>query len=163
YSAYGNDAWRLSNHLSLNIGARIDLNRSKDQSGTAVVRDSQWSPRAGMTWDMKGDGRWTANVGFARYVAGISTALVDAGSAGGRYRWARMQIGANYTLSKTWGNFNGENVGSGPIRASFDTFPEYRQESWNYPTGYNPGDQRHKVRTWVVYALPLHEAAGHVD
>jgi hypothetical protein len=300
YSAYGNDAWRLSNHLSFNIGARIDLNRSKDQSGTAVVRDSQWSPRIGLTWDMKGDGRWTANVGFARYVSGISTALVDAGSAGGRqasfswfyqgpsvnagpgpyvtadkalpilwdwffanggnnrptrttpnipglstkvrgdvtspstnevsvgvaniagraewrldyvhrkssdmygdfldlstgrvadaagrpfdltlvsntplasraydgatadarYRWARMQVGANYTLAKTWGNFNGENVGSGPIRATFDTFPEYRQESWNYPTGYNPGDQRHKLRTWVSFALPLPEAAGRVD
>jgi hypothetical protein len=300
YSAYANDAWRLSNHLSLNIGARYDLNRSKDQSGTSVVRDSQWSPRLGLTWDPKGDGRWTANVGFARYVAGISTALVDAGSAGGRqasfswfyqgpnvntgagpyltadkalpilwdwffanggngrttrttpnipglstkvrgdvvspstnemsvgvanvigraewrldyvhrkssdmygdflnlstgrvsdsagrpfdltlvsntpqakrtydgvtadarYRWSRVQIGANYTLSKTWGNFNGENVGSGPIRASFDTFPEYRQESWNYPMGYNPGDQRHKARTWVSIPLPVPEAAGRVD
>src|SRR5213083_755372 len=65
YSVYGNDAWRLSNHLSFNLGARIDLNRSKDQSGTAVVRDSQWSPRIGLTWDMKGDGRWAANVGCA--------------------------------------------------------------------------------------------------
>jgi len=27
YSAYANDAWRFSNHLSLNIGARFDLNR----------------------------------------------------------------------------------------------------------------------------------------
>ena len=58
----------------------------------------------------------------------------------------RLQVGANYTLSKMWGNANGENVGSGPIRASMDTYPEYRQESWNYPMGYNPGDQRHKLR-----------------
>ena len=43
-----------------------------------------------------------------------------------RYRWAALQLGGNYTLSKTWGNFNGENVGSGPMRATFDTFPEYR-------------------------------------
>ncbi len=84
YSAYANDQWRYSNRLSFNIGARFDLNRSKDQSGTPVVKDSQWSPRVGMTWDVKGDGRWTANTGYARYVAGISTALVDAGSAGGR-------------------------------------------------------------------------------
>ena len=300
YSAYANDAWRFSNHLSFNIGARFDLNRSKDQSGTSVVRDSQWSPRVGLTWDVQGNGKWTTSVGFARYVSGISTALVDAGSAGGRqasfswfyqgppvntgngpyltadqalpilwnwffanagnnrttrttpnipglstkvsgdvtspstneislglanvvgraewrldyvhrkssdmygdflngstgkvpdasgrlfdltivsnspqakrsyegltadarYRWSRMQLGGNYTLSKTWGNFNGENVGSGPIRATFDTFPEYRQESWNYPTGYNPGDQRHKARAWVSYAVPVSETAGHVD
>ena len=300
YSAYANDAWRLSNHVSFNIGARFDLNRSKDQSGTAVVRDSQWSPRLGLTWDLKGDGKWTANVGFARYVAGISTALVDAGSAGGRqasfswnyqgppvntgagpyltadralpilwdwffanggnnrttrttpnipglstrvngdvvspstnefslgvanivgraewrvdyvhrksvdmygdflnlstgrvsdpagrpfdltlvsnssqtrrrydgvtgdasYRWSRLQIRANYTLSKTWGNFNGENVGSGPIRSTVDTFPEYRQESWNFPMGYNPGDQRHKMRALVSYSVPVSDRVGRLD
>jgi len=300
YSTYANDVWRLNGHVSFNIGARFDLNRSKDQSGTSVVRDSQWSPRLGVTWDLQGNGRWTANLGFARYVAGISTALVDAGSAGGRqasfswfyqgpnvntgsgpyvtadkalpilwdwffanggnnritrttptipglstkvngdvvspstneisfgvanvigraewrldyvhrksldmygdflntstgkvpdstgrlfdltlvsnspqarrsyngltadarYRFPRTQLGANYTLSKTWGNFNGENVGSGPIRASFDTFPEYRQESWNYPMGYNPGDQRHKARMWISYAVPVSEAIGRID
>ena len=27
--AYANDAWRLNNHLSFNIGARFDLNRSR--------------------------------------------------------------------------------------------------------------------------------------
>ena len=80
-----------------------------------------------------------------------------------RYRWTSLQAGGNYTLSKTWGNFNGENVGSGPIRATFDTFPEYRQESWNYPTGYNPGDQRHKVRAWFNYTLPIGETIGRVD
>jgi outer membrane receptor for ferrienterochelin and colicin len=300
YSGYANDTWRYNSRLSFNAGVRFDLNRSKDQSGTSVVRDSQWSPRLGATWDISGDGRWVSNVGFARYVAGISTALVDAGSAGGRqasyswfylgppvnagsgpyltadqalpilwnwffanggndratrttpnipglstrvrgdvtspsvdevtlgianqvgkgawrvdyvhrdssdmygdfldlstgrvndasgrpfdltlvsntpkakrtydgvtadirYRWSALQVGGNYTLSKTWGNFNGENVGSGPIRAAFDTFPEYREESWNYPTGYNPGDQRHKARAWFNYTVPVTPVVGRVD
>ena len=300
YSGYVNDAWRYNNHFSFNAGARVDFNRSKDQSGTSVVKDSQWSPRIGATWDITGSGKWTANVGFARYVAGISTALVDAGSAGGRqasfswlyqgppvntadgpyltadkalpilwdwffanggndratrttptipglstrvrgdvtspsvnelsvgvantigrgewrldyvhrrwsdmygdfldistgrvsdatgrpfdltlvsnttrakrsydgltadvrYRLSALQVGGNYTLSKSWGNFNGENVGSGPIRATIDTFPEYRQESWNYPMGYNPGDQRHKLRAWFVYQVPISPAIGRLD
>ncbi|PYR47433.1 MAG: hypothetical protein DMF95_16435 [Acidobacteria bacterium] len=300
YSAYLNDAWRYSSRLSFNLGARFDLNRSKDQSGTAVVRDSQWSPRVGLTWDPGGDGKWSTSAGFARYVSGISTALVDAGSAGGRqasfswlylgpnvntgsgpyltadkalpilwdwffanggnnrttrttpnipglstrvssdvtspsvnevslgvqnqvrrgawrldyvhrksadmygdflnlstgrvtdsagrpfdltlvsnspqakrrydgltadarYRFTSLQVGGNYTLSRTWGNFNGENVGSGPIRATFDTFAEYRQESWNFPTGYNPGDQRHKTRAWLAYTVPMRETLGHVE
>ncbi len=300
YSAYVNDAWRYNKRVSFNLGARFDLNRSRDQSGTSVVHDSQWSPRIGLTWDLKGDGTWTSSAGFARYVAGISTALVDAGSAGGRqasfswlyqgpavntgtgpyltadqalpilwswffanggndratrttpnipglstrvrsdvtspsvneisvgiqnqvargawrldyvhrksadmygdflnlstgrvadsagrpfdltqvsnspqarrsydgltadarYRFTALQVGANYTLSRTWGNFNGENVGSGPIRATVDTFPEYRQESWNYPMGYNPGDQRHKARAWLSYTLPTPQPLGHVD
>jgi hypothetical protein len=80
-----------------------------------------------------------------------------------RYRATSLQIGANYTLSKTWGNFNGENVGSGPIRAEVETFPEYRQEGWNYPMGYNPGDQRHKARAWLTYGVPVSESFGHLD
>ena len=298
YSTYANDQWRFNDHLSFNVGARIDVNRSKDQSGTSVVKESQWSPRVGVSYDPFGTGRWTANASFARYVAGMSTALVDAGSAGGRqasfswfyqgppvntgsgpyltadqalpilWNWffanggtnrtlrttpnipgvstrvregvkspssdeftagiakqsptltwrvdyvhrragdmygdfldtttpivtdstgraynltlvgntdkakrtynamvvnvtsrpvPRLQIGANYTLSKMWGNANGENVGSGPIRASMDTYPEYREERWNWPTGYNPGDQRHKFRAMLSYALPLNPAAG---
>jgi carboxypeptidase family protein len=300
YTVYGNDAWRYNSHLSFNIGARIDINRSKDQSGTSVVKDQQWSPRLAVTWDPQGNGRWTANLGFARYVAGISTALVDAGSAGGRqasfswfyqgpavntgtgpylaadqalpilwnwffanggttrttrttpnipglstrvrddvvspstnelsvgianvaghaewrvdylhrgakdqygdfldmstgtvadssgrqfdltlvsnspqakrtydgvtadmrYRMTRLLFGGNYTLSRSWGNVNGENVGSGPTRASINTFPEYRQESWNYPMGYNPGDQRHKVRAFLSYWVPIPEGAGRID
>ena len=300
YSTYANDTWRHGTHLSFNIGVRFDMNRSKDQSGTSVVRDSQWSPRLGATWDVNGNGRWIVNAGFARYVAGISTALVDAGSAGGRqasYSWfyqgpgvntgsgpyltaaqalpilwdwffanggndratrttpnipglstkvrgdvtspsviettagiarqsgraewrldyvhrkaadmygdfldlstgrvtdpngrpfdltlvsntskarrqydaliadarvrlSALQAGGNYTLSRTWGNFNGENVGSGPIRATFDTFPEYREERWNYPMGYNPGDQRHKMRAWLNYGIPVPPAIGRVD
>src|SRR5207302_4233340 len=79
-----------------------------------------------------------------------------------RFRTASLQAGGNYTLSRTWGNFNGENVGSGPIRATFDTFPEYREERWNYPMGYNPGDQRHKMRAWLNYGITVRLATGRV-
>ena len=84
YSFFLNDAWRLNNRFSFNLGLRYDKNRSKDQAGTQVVRDSAWSPRLGFTWDVTGDGNWKATAGFARYVMGVSTAIVDAGSAGGR-------------------------------------------------------------------------------
>jgi outer membrane receptor protein involved in Fe transport len=84
YSFFANDTWRLNGNLTFNLGLRYDRNRSKDQSGAQVVEDSAWSPRLGATWDIKGNGVWVANAGFARYVAGVSTAIVDAGSAGGR-------------------------------------------------------------------------------
>ena len=67
YSAYANDTWRYNNRLSFNVGVRFDLNRSKDQSGTPVVRDSQWSPRLGATWDISGDGQ----VGYQRRVRSL--------------------------------------------------------------------------------------------
>ena len=59
-----------------------------------------------------------------------------------RYRLSSLQVGGNYTLARTWGNFNGENVSSGPVTADTLTYPEYRQASWNYPTGDLQIDQR---------------------
>ncbi len=45
-----------------------------------------------------------------------------------------------------------------------DEYPEYKQESWNFPTGYLSGrgqtqpavDQRHRARVWLVWDLPAH-------
>ncbi len=307
YSFFLNDAWRLNNRFSFNLGLRYDRNHSKDQGGAAVVKDSNFSPRLGLTWDLKGDGRWKANAGYARYVMGISTAIVDAGSVGGRtatysyyykgaqninvgcsettpanctmtadqalpilfnwffaangredgipgklttrttpsvpgtttqvgkdlrspnsdeysiglarevgqkgavrvdyvyrtyrdfygdfrdmttgrvyepvsakyydlvevrntnsvqrdykglsaqfsYRLRRdLNMGANYTLAWAQGSFEGETATDGPVRASANDMPEYRQASWNYPVGYTNGDQRQKARVWGSYDLP---------
>ena len=298
YSAFVNDAWRLSDRLSFNIGFRYDKNVSKDQGGVLVVKDWQWSPRLGVTWDMKGNGKWIANGGYARYVQGINGAVVDQGSKGGRtasYAWNitglnintgsgpylaaadvlpavlnwfngiggtnntnyrsapsipgvttkvasgvrapstdeltaglahemgrgairvdyvyrtvqnmygsyidsttgyvtdptgrsydaalvkntsdakrwyhgvtanasirfnRTQIGANYTLSFSKGNVAGENVGSGPVMAGVNEFPEYKAESWNWPIGFNGNDQRHKMRAFASYVLPTPASIG---
>jgi hypothetical protein len=302
YSAFFNDAWRYSRHLSFNLGFRYDQNRSKDQTGLPIVEDSKWSPRLGGSWDLKGDGKWVVNAAYARYVAAVSTALVDAGSAGGRtatysyfyqgpainagaagpyltaaqalpqifawfnanggttratrnapsipgvttrvdggtvapnsnaytiglasdlaggrgtwrldyeyrdyadiygdfrdtttgrvtdptgrvydlvvvkntpdavrtykglnanlsYRLGAVQAGGNYTLSWARGNVAGEDSGSGPIRASLNDFPEYRNPSWNTPVGYVMNDQRHKVRAWLSYGLPVAKTLGDV-
>ena len=86
--------------------------------------------------------------------------VYDAMIVDARYRLPRLQLGGNYTVSRSWGNANGENVGSGPIRTSMDTFPEYREERWNYPMGYNPGDQRHQTRIWLDYEVPIASALG---
>ena len=56
-------------------------------------------------------------------------------TAAADYRFDRVSLGGNYTLSYSKGNNDGENVGSGPIMASINKFPEYRQEAWNWPDG----------------------------
>jgi outer membrane receptor for ferrienterochelin and colicin len=302
YSGFANDQWRFNNRLSFNIGFRFDLNNSKDQGGVQVLRDHQWSPRLGASYDITGDGKWIANAGFARYVMGVNGAVVDAGSQGGRtasYSWtyrgpglnttcvapacqtaadilpqvfawfntiggidntnyrsapsipgvtthvssnttapssneitvgvahelgnngtvrvdyvyrnykdmygsyidtttgkvtdptgrtydadvikntpdakrwyhavtaaanyrlsSRFVLGGNYTLSYSKGNNDGENVGSGPVMASINEFPEYRQESWNWPTGWMMNDQRHKGRIYGTYMVPVKQALG---
>jgi hypothetical protein len=73
----------------------------------------------------------------------------------GTYRFnARTDVGGTYTLSHAWGNWEGENVGSGPITSAFLQYPEYKQASWNYPEGDLQIDQRHRARIWVDYGLP---------
>jgi len=302
YSAFVNDQWRLNNRVSFNVGFRYDQNRSKDQGGVPVLRDWQWSPRLGVSWDIRGDSRWIANAGVARYVMGVNGAVVDSGSKGGRtasYSWTyrgpainttcvapncqkiadvlpqvfswfdsngginnttyrsapsipgvtttvsadtkapssnevtaglarslasrgtvrvdytyrnyndmygsfqdlttgrvtdptgrsydavsvkntpdarrwyhavtasadyrfgtTLTLGGNYTISSSKGNNDGENVGSGPVMASINQFPEYRQESWNWPEGYMMNDQRHKGRIYATYQLPVSPRMG---
>lgn len=84
YSVFLNDAWGLNGHFSFNLGLRWDKNDGKDQSGNTVATDDAFSPRLALTFDPKGDGDWTVNAGFARYVSAIANVIGDEGSAGGR-------------------------------------------------------------------------------
>ncbi len=65
----------------------------------------------------------------------------------------RVNLGGNYTLSRLWGNFEGENTTSGPITAGAMSYPEYFQLKWAYPKGNLLGDQRNKARAWVVWDM----------
>jgi hypothetical protein len=71
------------------------------------------------------------------------------------YRFdSRSDVGATYTLSRTWGNIDGENVTSGPVTGGALQYPEYIEERWSYPTGNLSTDQRHRARLWVNYGVP---------
>jgi hypothetical protein len=79
------------------------------------------------------------------------------------YRVGRtLDIGGNYTLSRTWGNFDGESPAS-LLRGQLGSYPEYRQARWNLPEGDLAADQRHRTRVWANYLLPLPERAGDVS
>jgi len=69
-------------------------------------------------------------------------------------------LGGNYTLSKLFGNVNGENVRSGPLTSTILQYPEYFDPAWSFPEGGLAGDQRHRVRAWATYDLPLSETLG---
>ncbi|HEV8660607.1 MAG TPA: TonB-dependent receptor [Thermoanaerobaculia bacterium] len=69
----------------------------------------------------------------------------------------RLNLGANYTWSRLVGNVIAENSGSGPLVGTdggYPEYPEYRGLSWNAPTGYLPGDSRHRLRAWASYDIP---------
>ena len=88
----------------------------------------------------------------------------QAGTFQATYRVASsVEVGGNYTLSRTWGNFDGENPASGPLRAELFSYPEYREARWNAPDGNLGTDQRHRVRIWGTYRVPLSSRAGSLD
>ena len=71
-----------------------------------------------------------------------------------------LTIGGNWTWSHTYGNFVGENTGSGPIQSIVQQYPEYKQPSWNFPTGDLSQDQRHRVRIFGTYDMPMPKVMG---
>src|SRR5262249_38125417 len=66
----------------------------------------------------------------------------------------RLDLGGNYTLSRLWGNFDGENTSSGPLASDIFQYPEYRQMSWYAPEGDLSADQRHHSTMWHNYEVP---------
>jgi outer membrane receptor for ferrienterochelin and colicin len=73
----------------------------------------------------------------------------------GRYRInSRSDAGGSYTLSRLWGNFDGENLASGPLTTDLFQYPEYRQASWFAPEGDLAADQRHRASFWVNLGVP---------
>ena len=301
YSTFINDAWRMNKRLSLNLGVRYDKNSTRDQGGSTIGNAATLSPRMGAAFDIKGDSKWVANFGFARYVGMFVTQVADAASAAGRqasysffyagpdvntgakgpylnaqdalkilFDWfnanggttrtprsqpaipgvnttvdpgiksasttettggmardlagkgslrvdyvyrryggiygdfvnmstgvvkdprsgqifnldvvkntdavrrgykglstqatyrplRKLLVSGNWMLAYSRGNVEAEDFTNIVVRASADQYPEYRQPGWNSPTGYLNGDQRHKVRVWASYDLPVKQEAG---
>ena len=82
-SAFLNDAWKLNNNLSFNMGIRWDKNHAVDSVGVVRQNNSAWSPRLGVTFDPKGNGILRFNASYARYASAVQENFAGAASAGG--------------------------------------------------------------------------------
>lgn len=300
HSLFANDTWRVNDRVSLNLGLRFDKNHGDDAVGQLVASDSAWSPRLGVSWDPQGNGRWTVNASYGKYVAAVANNIADSSSPGGtpaayayyylgppinqsgplvstdvalqrlfdwfnanggtnRTPWltelpgvnkqireslaspnvneltvgvsrrlgargvlradivrrtyqdfyadrtdtstgqitndigetfdltlventneltreytalnlqasyrlgGRIVAGGNYTLSKLFGNVNGENIRSGPLTSTILQYPEYFDRAWSFPEGYLGADQRHRVRAWANVELPVPANLGRLS
>ena len=119
HSLFLNDSWQLSSNLTVNLGLRWDKNQGEDAAGKDVVRDSAFSPRLGLVWDPTGEGRWSINGSYGRYVAAIANVVADSSSPAGTpsiFAWFYEGPGINTQA--------GAPLVSSPdaIRAMFDWF-----------------------------------------
>jgi outer membrane receptor protein involved in Fe transport len=298
HSLFYNDSWAFNRHFTFNLGVRWDKNHGEDAAGTLVASDSAFSPRLGLVWDPRGDGKWSVHAGYAKYVAALANTIADSSSPAGtpailaffyqgpaintgggplvssdvalqrafdwfnangglnrspffvnipgvavqireslnsphakefttgvsrqlggkgalradivyrdfadfygdridtttgqvtdeagqaldltlventnvlqrqytafslqaNYRFgSRIDVGGNYTLSRLWGNVNGETIGAGPVTTSALSYPEYFDLGWFAPEGDLAADQRHRMRLWGTYRLPITERLG---
>ena len=301
HSLFMNDTWNANRHFTFNLGARWDKNHGEDAVGSLVAKDSAFSPRLGVVFDPKGDGRWSVHASYGKYVAAVANSIADSASPGGTpsilayfyqgpginttagaplvtsdvalrrvFDWfnanggtnrrtffssipgvkvqireslksphanefatglsrqlgsrgairadvvyrdfndfytervdtstgqvvddsgneldlvlvensnvndrkysalstqvnyrlgSRVNLGGNYTLSRLWGNLNGETIGAGPVTSSVLSYPEFIDLDWFSPEGDLSADQRHRVRLWGTVRLPMSERFGGV-
>ena len=84
HALFVNDTWHANDRLTVNLGVRWDKNDGQDSAGNTVATGSRLSPRFGVVWDPRGDGRWAITGNYAQYAAAISTAVGQSASAAGR-------------------------------------------------------------------------------
>ncbi|HEX3704420.1 MAG TPA: TonB-dependent receptor [Vicinamibacterales bacterium] len=73
----------------------------------------------------------------------------------------RIDLAGNYSLSETYGNYDGEAFPAGAeANASAQLYPEYTDARWNRPVGDLSIDQRHRFRGWTVYRVPVPDRIG---
>jgi hypothetical protein len=81
-----------------------------------------------------------------------------------QFRWTTnaLESGVHYTWSKLRGNDDGESGQFGAIPNNDPAlfYPEYTGYDRFAPTGYLQGDQRHRLRAWASYALPVPASVG---
>lgn len=81
-SAFVNDRWDVNNHFTFNIGVRYDKNNVQDADGNTVSDDSAFSPRLGVQYDVRADGRHRLNASYSKYVNHITDGNVAGAQQG---------------------------------------------------------------------------------
>ncbi len=87
-SLFVNDTWRISDHVTANLGLRYDKNDGKNSLGETVANDSSVSPRLGLSWEI--NDTWLVQGSFGRYVNALANNVADR-SGGGVPSWFGYQ------------------------------------------------------------------------
>jgi hypothetical protein len=152
HSLFYNDMWRAGTHVSLNLGVRWDKNHGVNNAGQLVSTSATFSPRLGVMWDPKGDGKLAVTGGFAKYTASLANTIADSSSSAGQsstYRW-------NYQGPSINANANGPLVTTdAAIQQVFDWFNANGGRFWSGLSNFEHKGFNSKCRYLVWNRLPL--------
>ena len=149
----------MSGNAGSNVTYRVDGIYRKSSNfasyavnlGTGLVTD----PNSGAQFDVQRLQNGSSDI-YKREYVGLTTQF--------SYRASdRLTLGGNWTWSHAYGNQLGEDAGNGPNPDLYETYPEYRVRSWNFPNGDLPQDERHRIRLFAGYDVPLPKVLGSVN
>ncbi len=134
----------VSKRLGTKGMARVDLVHREFKDFYVLRRDMETGQvdtpygKMDMGWYTNDDGK------LERTYDGVQMQLT--------YQAAKsLGIGANWTVSRTYGNIIGESAADGPTAYSGFTYPEYSDQKWSNPKGELSMSQRHRARVWAVW------------
>ena len=141
---YLEDNWSVTDTLVLNFGIRNEGFDNKDAEGRSYIKmDNMWAPRAGFSWDMKGDGTTKLFGNAGRYFLPVANvinikqagALLDARTYYAFDGWDILEAnGVQYAVPKLgeqFGFYDGQGNGTvGDLRSEVDADmdPVYQDE-----------------------------------
>ncbi len=118
---YVNDKWTLNNHFTFQLGGRVDAYKASSDSRSDIAKASALSPRAGVKYDLLGDGRWVLGLALSRYTSKVLPVLLN------RVTNAGNTSSADYLFSNSLGTQtfatldNRANWSATPFRANVPT------------------------------------------
>jgi len=106
HAAYGNDAWQMGDHVTVNLGLRWEQQLLAGKSGKAFFND-QWSPRIGLIVDPTGDRKSKIYTQFSRlaYVLPLDMAVRELGGEDDNSKeyWAPLADSSNNVVLDQYG------------------------------------------------------------
>ena len=117
YSAYINDQWQLNDRFSFNVGVRFDryrngipeqvhpvgpFNPTEDRfaANPDAFHFSEWGPRLGVVWNVRGDGRTVIKANYGSYPWRPTISVV--GQNPNPTQWLRRYVWSDLNGDRLW-------------------------------------------------------------